>query len=244
VAKIVAYSRGHDREQVQLVQACNLAQVSLLHEHKHHLQDVGAVNIIVVLHLSGVSLVDFTQELHVFFVAELWLLVEAHHAHDPNRNGAQTLLAPNLIGKLPDIESRFIKAFQICFVLFERLIDHVDRGRCRHLTTRVLRLVLRVQVQPQVPGFRHVHRGVLSEPAHPNLRLLGSGKIELLDDIYVKDVLLPDLFDCVVDLQDQRLLREAHLDCFQQIHNLGSRRLKIQCFLLFFGQHLLHSLKV
>ena len=87
------------------------------------------MDIIVVLDLTRVALVYPAQEFHELFVAELRVLVQAHHSQDRNCNGAQTLLAPNFFGKTPNVEVLLIEALEVLLVRLKRLVDCFNRGR-------------------------------------------------------------------------------------------------------------------
>lgn len=78
-------------------------------------------------------------------------------------------------------------------------------------------------MQEVLSALLHVNRRKLTEPACSHFTLLlGSGEVELLNDIDVVDIFLADFLDRIVDaVSDLRVL--TLLDCLKQVDYLLCR---------------------
>lgn len=106
------------------------------------------------------------------------------------------------------------------------LLDSRERGSFRGsrlLGLRVKLLLCDHIVQEVLSALLHVNRRKLTEPACSHFTLLlGSGKVELLNDVDVIDIFLADFLDRIVDaVSDLRVL--TLLDCLKQVNYLLCR---------------------
>ena len=62
VGVIVASAGGDRRDHIKVVQLSDLMKVTMLEEKVHHLSDISAVKVIMVLHISSIPLAYFIQE--------------------------------------------------------------------------------------------------------------------------------------------------------------------------------------
>ena len=113
VSEIVTSGRCNRRDEIKVVELRDSRQISLLDKHVHHLGNISSMQVIVVSHVTPVSLVDLSQEPDKLIIVDGHLRVHrgqvVHNLKDCHR---ETLLTSDLRTEIEYIEVVLLQSRQ------------------------------------------------------------------------------------------------------------------------------------
>ena len=112
---VIVTSAGRDRrDHIEVVQLGNLMEFTMLEEKVHHLSDIGAVKVVMVLHITSIPLTYFIQEAdQLVVVYEIGLICSKGQIfHTTENYGLECILTTDLPAYIKHIEVKCVYGVQ------------------------------------------------------------------------------------------------------------------------------------